>query len=72
MSRSGGSTGIPKFSVYDRADWNSLIDAGERAVRFAGLRMNDRLANCMMAGDLYGSFVSFDHINSRIGAYVEL
>jgi len=29
-----------------------------------GLGQGDRLANFMLAGDLYGSFVSFDHITT--------
>ncbi|MEK7721187.1 MAG: hypothetical protein AAB359_02225, partial [Elusimicrobiota bacterium] len=37
-------------------------------LRACGLKQGDRLANCFMAGDLYGGFVSFDHINCRIGA----
>jgi phenylacetate-CoA ligase len=67
VSRSGGSTGEPKFAIYDGPDWEAMISHAERCLRAAGLTRGDRLANFMLAGDLYGSFVSFDHINRRIG-----
>jgi phenylacetate-CoA ligase len=67
VSRSGGSTGEPKFSVYDGHDWEHMIDKAVRLFRALGVRAGDRLANFMLAGDLYGSFVSFDHINARLG-----
>jgi len=68
VSRSGGSTGAPKFSIYDGPDWEAMISEAVRVLRAAGLEKGDRVANCMLAGDLYGSFVSFDHINYRVGA----
>ena len=68
VSRSGGSTGAPKFSVYDHHDWDQMIQNAVRLLEAAGLVRGDRVANCFLAGDLYGSFVSFDHINFRVGA----
>ena len=68
VSRSGGSTGLPKFSVYDGHDWDQMIRNAEAVLRGAGMRKGDRVANLMLSGDLYGSFVSFDHINCRLGA----
>lgn len=68
VSRSGGSTGEPKFSIYDANDWEHMIAEAVRVLKGAGVEKGDRVANCMLAGDLYGSFVSFDHINWRIGA----
>lgn len=67
VSRSGGSTGTPKFSLYDATDWENMISHATRLFHTLGLRRGDRLANFMLAGDLYGSFVSFDHINARLG-----
>ncbi|MFC1521762.1 acyl-CoA reductase [Elusimicrobiota bacterium] len=67
VSRSGGSTGVPKFSIYDGHDWEAMIGSAVKALEAAGLAQGDRIANCMMAGNLYGSFVSFDHINCRAG-----
>lgn len=67
VSRSGGSTGEPKFSIYDAGDWEAMISHAVGVFYSLGIAKGDRLANCMMAGDLYGSFVSFDHINVRAG-----
>ncbi|MBF0407203.1 MAG: hypothetical protein HQM10_07610 [Candidatus Riflebacteria bacterium] len=67
VSRSGGSTGEPKFSIYDGHDWEQMISNAVRLFRATGIRPKDRLANCFLSGDLYGSFVSFDHINVRMG-----
>ncbi|MEK7743763.1 MAG: phenylacetate--CoA ligase family protein, partial [Elusimicrobiota bacterium] len=68
VTRSGGSTGAPKFSVYDGSDWERMIAHAAEVFRSLGLSPSDRLGNLMMAGDLYGSFVSFDHVNCRLGA----
>lgn len=68
VSRSGGSTGDPKFSIYDEHDWEAMISNAVKIFRVCGIRAGDRLANCFIAGNLYGSFVSFDHINYRVGA----
>jgi phenylacetate-CoA ligase len=67
VSRSGGSTGEPKFSIYDEHDWKAMIQNAARVFRALGIEKNDRLANCMLAGDLYGGFISFDHVNTQIG-----
>ncbi len=67
VTRSGGSTGAPKFSVYDGPDWDRMIAHAAEVFRSLGLSPSDRLGNLMMAGDLYGSFVSFDHVNCRLG-----
>ncbi|MBL7544890.1 MAG: hypothetical protein JNL11_13820 [Bdellovibrionaceae bacterium] len=67
VTRSGGSTGEPKYSIYDGADWERMIASAVPVFHAMGLRRGDRVANCFMAGDLYGSFVSFDHINVRVG-----
>lgn len=68
VTRSGGSTGEPKYSIYDKQDWEMLVSEAVRALKAAGMAPGDRVANCMIAGDMYGSFVSFDHINARLGA----
>jgi phenylacetate-coenzyme A ligase PaaK-like adenylate-forming protein/acyl-CoA reductase-like NAD-dependent aldehyde dehydrogenase len=67
VSRSGGSTGEPTFSIYDGHDWDQMIGNAVRLFRAVGLKAGDRLANCFITGNLYGSFVSFDHINCRLG-----
>lgn len=67
VSRSGGSTGEPKYSIYDAYDWDEMIGNAVRVFRAMGIKKGDRVANCFIVGNLYGSFVSFDHINCRAG-----
>ena len=67
VTRSGGSTGEPVYSILDGADWKALVRNGVRQFRALGFAPSDRVANFMMAGDLYGSFVSFDHIFQTLG-----
>jgi phenylacetate-CoA ligase len=67
VTRSGGSTGEPKYSVYDGADWEAMMSEAVDLFRIMGLSQQDRIGNFMLAGDLYGSFVSFDQIINRLG-----
>ncbi len=68
VTRSGGSTGEPKFSYLNQQDWKNLLQTAVRQFQSMGIKSGDRIANFMLAGDLYGSFVSFDHINQALGA----
>ncbi len=68
VTRSGGSTGKPKYSVYDGGDWENMMSEAVELFRVMGLSESDRLGNFMLSGDLYGSFVSFDQIIQRVGA----
>ena len=47
VSRSGGSTGNPKYSIYDAHDWEEMISHAEKLMLATGLAKGDRLANCM-------------------------
>ena len=44
-----------------------MINHACGVLKKCGLQQGDRMANFMLAGDLYGGFVSFDHINSQLG-----
>jgi len=68
ITRSGGSSGVPKFSYFDARDWSAMLASAVRVFRAAGFRETDRIANFMGAGDLYGSFISFNHVNFELGA----
>jgi phenylacetate-CoA ligase len=67
ITRSGGSTGDPKFSHFDDHDWSEMVQHATRMFRACGVVAGDRVANTMFAGDLYGSFLSFDHVNHELG-----
>lgn len=55
--KSGGTSGDPKFSVYDRSEWESFVEAFGRGIGRDGVRPGDRVANLFFAGELYASFL---------------
>lgn len=67
ITRSGGSTGIPKFSWFPDRDWQAMVDVGVEIFKRAGFSSKDRVANCFLSGDLYGSFISFSDVNKGVG-----
>ena len=67
VTKSSGSTGEPKFTVFSQQEWKVLLERSVRVFKAIGIKPGDRVANCLSAGDLYGGFVSFDHINSHLG-----
>ncbi len=68
VTRSGGSTGEPKFSYFNQDDWKLMSSHASEVFRSCGINENDRVANCLSMGDLYGSFISFDEIFRGIGS----
>jgi phenylacetate-coenzyme A ligase PaaK-like adenylate-forming protein len=70
VTRSGGSTGIPKFSYFNKCDWEHMLANAGEIFRVCGFGPADRIANCMGAGDLYGGFISFNAVFYEIGATV--
>ena len=68
VTRSGGSTGVPKFSYFNQEDWHRMSKHATEVFRACGLAETDRVAYCMSMGDLYGSFISFDEIFHSLGA----
>lgn len=55
--RSGGTTGNPKFSVFNRIEWESLVSIFGAALDAGGLRDGERVANLFYVGELYSSFL---------------
>ena len=68
VSRSGGTTSKPSYSVFSGDDWQALIQRSVDVFRSVGMKQGDRVANCLSSGNLYGGFISFAHINSAMGA----
>jgi phenylacetate-CoA ligase len=54
--KSGGTTGSPKFSFYDRAEWREFTTSFGAGLLDAGLRPGHRVADLFYAGDLYASY----------------
>ncbi|KAF9775710.1 hypothetical protein IL306_006170 [Fusarium sp. DS 682] len=55
--KTGGTTGIPKFTSYSQIDLLRTTSLLSEGLLHAGLRAGDRVANLFYAGDLYGSFL---------------
>jgi phenylacetate-coenzyme A ligase PaaK-like adenylate-forming protein len=68
VTRTGGSTGTPQFSYFDGKDWEEMARQSARVFEVCGLSSRSRIANCFLAGDLYGSFISFSAANEALGA----
>ncbi|BFV55481.1 hypothetical protein KCMC57_up05850 [Kitasatospora sp. CMC57] len=59
--KSGGTTGVPKLSVWSRTEHADSVTAfGEGIVR-AGLKPGHRVANLFWAGELYGGFLYIEN-----------
>ncbi len=54
---SGGSTGEPKFSYFNNAEWDSGVALEARAIAATGVTTGDRVANFFASGFLYFSFI---------------
>ena len=67
VTRSGGSTGEPNFSWFTKEDWESMVRSATVAYAHCGLRPGDKIANCFLSGDMYGSFISFNDVNQSFG-----
>lgn len=67
--KSGGTTGDPKFSVFNKTEWQSFTEAFGEALDAGGLKDSERIANIFYAGELYASFVfimkSLDHARAN-------
>ncbi len=67
ITRTGGTTGQPQFSYFNESDWNAMIDNAVDVFKACGLNKSDRIANCFNAGEMYGSFISFNDVNLKLG-----
>ncbi|GAA1162377.1 phenylacetate-CoA ligase [Kitasatospora gansuensis] len=55
--KSGGTTGVPKLSVWSRAEHADSVTAFGAGIVRAGLKPGHRVANLFWAGELYGGFL---------------
>ncbi|MER7752569.1 phenylacetate--CoA ligase family protein [Kitasatospora sp. NPDC097643] len=59
--KTGGTTGVPKFSPWTRAEHADSVTAFGAGLVQAGLRPGHRVANLFMAGELYGGFLYIEN-----------
>ncbi|GAA2144781.1 hypothetical protein GCM10009760_32680 [Kitasatospora kazusensis] len=55
--RTGGTTGVPKFSPWTRSEHADSVTAFGAGMVRAGLKPGHRVANLFCAGELYGGFL---------------
>ena len=64
--QSGGTTGLPKTTLFSCAELDGLDRLNARGFFACGLVREDRVANCWAVGSLYMTFV---HINRMLQQY---
>ena len=67
VTRSGGTTQKICYSYFDESDWQEMIAYGAEAYADLGFTASDRMANLFAAGGLYGSFLTFQECNEKLG-----
>jgi phenylacetate-CoA ligase len=55
--KSGGTTGAPKFSIFNREEWAHFCQTFGRGLVAGGLQSGERVGNLFYAGELYASFL---------------
>ncbi|MET9887461.1 phenylacetate--CoA ligase family protein [Streptomyces sp. NPDC006430] len=55
--KTGGTTGVPRFSCYTREEWQEFVGAFGAGLVDAGLQPGHRVADLFYAGELYASFL---------------
>ncbi|HAZ11608.1 MAG: hypothetical protein A2X86_17950 [Bdellovibrionales bacterium GWA2_49_15] len=55
--KSGGTTGLPKFSVFLKEEWETFTRCFGESFTDAGFQNGDKVANLFYAGELYASFL---------------
>ncbi|GAA1252610.1 hypothetical protein GCM10009665_49160 [Kitasatospora nipponensis] len=59
--KTGGTTGVPKFSPWSRSEHADSVTAFGAGIVQAGLRAGHRVANLFCAGELYGGFLYIEN-----------
>lgn len=68
VTSTGGTTGMARYTVLTHGEWDRFCDEQARALRLIGVGPSDRVANLLVAGSLWPSFLGGHEIIKRIGA----
>lgn len=68
VTSTGGTTGMARYTVLTHAEWDRFCDEQAEALRVIGVGPTDRVANLLVAGSLWPSFIGGHEIIKRIGA----
>lgn len=64
----GGSSGIARYTTYTWEEWDGFVTCQTEALRILGIQPQDRVANIMMAGHLWPSFLGVHDCVRKLGA----
>lgn len=68
VTSTGGTTGMARYTVLTHSEWDRFCDEQAKALRLIGVSPSDRVANLLVAGSLWPSFLGGHEIIKRIGA----
>jgi phenylacetate-CoA ligase len=68
VTSTGGTTGMARYTVLTHGEWDRFCDEQAKALRLIGVGPTDRVANLLVAGSLWPSFLGGHEIIKRIGA----
>ncbi len=63
----GGSTGEPKYAMYNRREWDEGVAIFCRALEKSGLTSSDRVANLYNGGGLWSAFIAVTEALEQLG-----
>jgi len=63
----GGSTGEPKYALYNRVEWEEICDIFASEFQRLGLSYKDRVANLFTGGGLWSAFIATTEGLEKLG-----
>lgn len=68
VSSTGGSSGIARYTLLTHTEWDKMCQLQADALRLIGITEEDSVANLMVAGSMWPSFLGAHEIIKKIGA----
>ncbi|MCF1182290.1 AMP-binding protein [Marichromatium gracile] len=68
VTSTGGTSGMARYTVLTHAEWDRFCAEQARALALIGVGAKDRVANLLVAGSLWPSFLGGHEIIKRLGA----
>jgi phenylacetate-CoA ligase len=64
----GGSSGIARYTLMTHNEWEKFADKQAFAIKLLGVNSKDIVANLLVAGSLWPSFVGIHDVIKKVGA----
>jgi phenylacetate-CoA ligase len=68
VTSTGGSSGLARYTVMTHGEWDSFAGVQAEALKKLGINSADMVANLMVAGSLWPSFVGVHDVLRLVGA----